>query len=453
MVNFYYFSRRLFYFILLILSLGFYRVESLNVADDEIKKDLHFNSFSFLKKSSPPDLEELWKNFNQRLNKFFFNRLFFRQNLNNFRGKKKSKVGLLTLLFLVFIGWFSSGVYIVHEGQVGVVLRFGKYVYTTNPGIQWRFPYPIESNEIVNMTKVRSVEIGRKNISQETNLNDASMLTADENIIDVRFAVQYRIKNAADFLFNNVDAEANVSQAAETAVREIVGKSKMDTVLYEGREQVAVDLANLIQRILDAYKTGIVVSNVAVHNVQPPSQVQAAFDDVVKATQDVESQIHEAYAYANKIIPMAEGMATRMKEEAIAYRERRLEEANGDISRFAAIAAEYKKSPHVTRERLYIETMQDVYLQAVKVLLPSQQGSNVVYLPLDKNFFQNRELQFSQENLFEKKETRSDLKDGSFANGKKHDPVLTKSKSLTGSVPARSNDRRYDVISDLLGKR
>lgn len=430
---------------------NFFRIASGNICRGWIKKACFAKVLlHFLSKLSPPDLDELWRDFNKRICKLF------RVGLSSNNGKKnesyrnkRSKIGLMGMLVVLFLAWLGSGIYIVHEGQVGVISRFGKYVYTTNPGIQWSFPSPIESYEIVNMTQVRSVEIGRRSVSQQTNLNDASMLTADENIIDVRFAVQYRIKNAADFLFNNVDAEANVAQAAETAIREIVGKSKMDTVLYEGREQVAVDLTQLIQRILDTYKTGIAVSNVAVHSVQPPSQVQVAFDDVVKATQDVESKIHDAYAYANKIVPLAEGMATRMIEEAKGYRERRLAEANGDASRFSAIVSEYRKSPNVTRERLYIETMQDIYSQSMKVLISNKYGSNVVCLPLD-NFFSKKQ---NRSKISEKSEISTDSLNEKKFKAKSKNLVINQEDRVNKKVVGLSANKRYDVVTDLLGKR
>lgn len=210
------------------------------------------------------------------------------------------------------------------------------------------------------------------------------MLTADENIIDVRFAVQYRIKDAADFLFNNADAEANVSQAAETAVREIVGRSKMDFVLYEGREQVALELTQAIQKILDSYRDGILVTSVTMQNVQPPQQVQAAFDDAVKAGQDRERQKNEAQAYANNVIPRATGTAARMIEEAEGYKAKVVAQATGDAQRFDAIQAQYAKAPGVTRERMYLDTMQQVYGRSSKVLIDSRSNNNLLYLPLDK---------------------------------------------------------------------
>lgn len=341
----------------------------------------------------PPDLDELWRDFNRRIN-----RLFGRKgggdggspgpaNLGNGRG---GHLGLGLVVGVLVAIYLASGVYIVQEGQAGVVLQFGKYKYTTGSGIQWRLPYPFQSNEIVNMSQVRSVEIGRDNMIRSTNLKDMSMLTKDENIIDVRFAVQYRVKDPAAFLFHNVDAEGTVTQAAETAVREIVGKNTMDYVLYEGREQVALQLSQQIQRILDQYKTGIIVSSVTMQNVQPPQQVQSAFDDAVKAGQDRERAKNEALAYANNVVPLAQGTAARMVADAHGYRARVVAQAEGDAARFKQVQAEYAKAPAVTRERMYLDTMQQIYSNATKVIVDSKASSNLLYLPLDKVMAQHR---------------------------------------------------------------
>lgn len=341
----------------------------------------------------PPELDELWHDFNRRIN-----RLFGRKgggdgsgpgpaNVNHGRG---GHLGLGIVIGVLVAIYLASGVYIVQEGQAGVVLQFGKYKYTSGAGIQWRLPYPFQSNEIVNMSQVRSVEIGRDNMVRSTNLKDMSMLTKDENIIDVRFAVQYRVKDPAAFLFHNVDAEGTVTQAAETAVREIVGKNTMDYVLYEGREQVALQLSQQIQRILDQYKTGIIVSSVTMQNVQPPQQVQSAFDDAVKAGQDRERAKNEALAYANNVVPLAQGTAARMIADAQGYRARVVAQAEGDAARFKQVQAEYAKAPAITRERMYLDTMQQIYSNATKVIVDSKASSNLLYLPLDKVLEQNR---------------------------------------------------------------
>jgi membrane protease subunit HflK len=340
----------------------------------------------------PPDLDELWRDFNRRLN-----RLFGRRNgdggpgPNNVKEGRSGHLGLGIVIGVLVAIYLGSGVYIVQEGQAGVVLQFGRYKYTTGAGIQWRLPYPFQSNEIVNMSQVRSIEIGRDNMVRSTNLKDMSMLTKDENIIDVRFAVQYRVNDPTAFLFNNVDPEGTVTQAAETAVREIVGKNTMDYVLYEGREQVALQLSQQIQHILDQYKTGILVSSVTMQNVQPPQQVQSAFDDAVKAGQDRERAKNEAQAYANNVIPLASGTAARMVAEAEGYKARVIAQAQGDAARFKQVQAEYAKAPAVTRERMYLDTMQQVYSSATKIIVDSKASSNLLYLPLDKLIEQTKE--------------------------------------------------------------
>jgi membrane protease subunit HflK len=263
-------------------------------------------------------------------------------------------------------------------------MTFGKYDYTAKPGINWRMPWPIQADETVNLSGVRSVEVGRPVLIKATNQKDSSMLTEDENIIDVRFAVQYRLKDPTDYLFNNRDSDGAVIQAAETAVREIVARSKMDTVLYEGREKIGVDLANSIQKILDSYKTGIYVTSVTVQNVQPPEQVQAAFDDAVKAGQDQERLKSEGQAYANDIIPRAKGTGARLIQEAEGYKARVVATAEGDATRFKQILVEYAKAPQVTRDRMYIDSMREMYSNVTKVLVDTSKGNSLLYLPLDK---------------------------------------------------------------------
>ncbi|MDE2287861.1 MAG: FtsH protease activity modulator HflK [Burkholderiales bacterium] len=339
----------------------------------------------------PPDLDELWRDFNRRLN-----RLFGRNNNGGDAGGKLpssgrgSSIGVGVVIIVAVLVWLATGVFIVQEGQVGVVMQFGKYKYTTTSGIQWRLPYPFQSEEVVNMSQIRSVEIGRSNVVPNTDLKDSSMLTGDENIVDVRFAVQYRVKDASEFLFNNVDPEASVSQAAATAVREIVGKSKMDYVLYAGREEIANELVQSIQRILDSYKTGILVTSVTMQSVQPPEQVQAAFDDAVKAGQDRERQKNEAQAYANNVIPLAKGTAARLLEEASGYKSRVIEQAQGDAERFKLVEQAYAQAPEVTRERMYLNTMEQIYSHTTKILVDTHDNKNLLYLPLNKLLEQSK---------------------------------------------------------------
>jgi membrane protease subunit HflK len=309
------------------------------------------------------------------------------------------KIGLGLIFGVLVAIWAVSGFFIVQEGQAGVVLQFGKYKYTTRPGINWRLPAPIQTHEIVNLSGVRSVEIGRPVLIKATNLKDSSMLTEDENIIDVKFAVQYRLKDPTEYLFTNRDPDAAVVQAAETAVREIVGRSKMDTVLYEGREKIAIDLAASIQKILDSYKAGVLITSVTVQNVQPPEPVQASFDDAVKAGQDQERLKNEGQAYANEIIPRAKGTAARLIQEAEGYKAKVVATAEGDASRFKQVYVEYAKAPQVTRDRMYIDTMQQVYNNVTKVMVDTRSGNSMIYLPLEKIIQQSAAETTANQNL------------------------------------------------------
>ena len=292
--------------------------------------------------------------------------------------------GIGLVVVIIALVWLASGFYIVDASQRGVVLRFGKYVEATPPGPRWHLPFPIESVEVVSLSQVRTVEVGYRDNVKNKISKESLMLTDDENIIDIQFAVQYFLKDPADYLFNNRAPDENVRQAAETAIREVVGKNKMDFVLYEGREQVAAATTKLIQDILDRYKSGILVSKVTMHNAQPPEQVQAAFDDAVKAGQDRERQKNEGQAYANDVVPRAKGAAARLMQEAEGYKQSVSASAEGDASRFKQILVEYQKAPGVTRERMYIDMMQQVLTSTTKVMVDQKGSNNLLYLPLDK---------------------------------------------------------------------
>ena len=332
------------------------------------------------KNEGPPDLDEVWSRVNQKLSGLFRGRKGAPPpgDFKQYRG------GFGFLILLVLALWAASGFYIVDAGERGVVLRFGQYSETTDPGLHWHLPYPIESREIVDIARVRTVEIGYRNNVKSKVPKESLMLTDDENIVDLQFAVQYTIKDAEDFLFNNRNPEDAVLQAAETGMREIVGKSGMDFVLYEGRAEIAANARKLMQEILDRYQTGINVSQVTMQNAQPPEQVQAAFDDAIKADQDRERKINEGQAYANEIINNAKGGASRLLQEADGYRQRVIESAEGEASRFNQILTEYSKAPEVTRDRLYLEAMQQVLSNTSTVLIDQKNGSNLLYLPLDK---------------------------------------------------------------------
>ena len=340
----------------------------------------------------PPDLEELWRDFNRKLNGMFGKKGGGGGNGGG-DGPRMPQVdfnpkflggGIGLLVALAIVVWLASGFYIVDASQRGIVLQFGKYKETTEPGLRWRLPYPIQSVDLVNLTGVRTIEIGYRGSERNKVLKEALMLTDDENIVNIQFAVQYFLSDPSEYLFNNRHPDEAVMGAAESAVREIVGKSRMNFVLYEGREQIAAQAAKLMQEILDRYKSGILISKVTMQNAQPPEQVQAAFDDAVKAGQDRERQKNEGQAYANDVIPKAKGTAARLMEEAGGHKQRVIATAEGDASRFKQVQAEYAKAPEVTRQRMYLETMQQVYSNTSKIMVDAKGQGNLLYLPLDK---------------------------------------------------------------------
>ena len=346
--------------------------------------------------NGPPDLDELWRDFNRKLGQIFGGK----------GGPKRPQgpggsgggsggpeipafiknLGIGVILGAAFLVWLATGFFIVQEGQQAVITQFGKYHSTVNAGFNWRLPYPVQRHELVFVTQIRSVDIGRDNIIKATGLRESAMLTEDENIVEIKFAVQYRLNDARAYLFESRDPTQAVVQAAETAVREVVGKMKMDSALAEERDQIAPRVREKMQTILDRYKVGIEVVGINLQQggVRPPEQVQAAFDDVLKAGQERERAKNEAQAYANDVVPRAVGTASRLKEEADAYRERIVAKAEGDAQRFRTILPEYQKSPQVMRDRMYTDTMQQIYGNVTKVLVDSKSGSNLLYLPLDK---------------------------------------------------------------------
>lgn len=344
----------------------------------------------------PPDLDEIWRRLVQKLkSKGAPGQAAPRSSGGAPAGPgggggvslPGGKTALLALLAGLVVVWLLSGFYIVDAGRIGVILRFGKFQETTAPGPHWHLPYPIETQAAgspLNVAQVRTVELGYRTNLKSKVLHESLMLTDDENIIDNQFAIQYTIKDPQAFLFNNRDPDEAVMQVAETAIREVVGRNKMDFVLYEGRSQIADESARLMQEILDRYQTGIAISKVNMQNAQPPEQVQAAFDDAVKAGQDRERQTNEGQAYANDIIPRAKGTASRLLEEAKAYAQRVVIRAEGDASRFKQVLGEYVKAPEVTRQRLYQDMMQQVLTNTTKVVADQKSGTNLLYLPLDK---------------------------------------------------------------------
>ena len=337
----------------------------------------------------PPDLDELWRDINQKIAKFFGGKppKNLGGNGSGFQPDMKNAgfgVGLIAAVAMLI--WLGTGFFIVQEGQQAVITQFGKYKGTVGAGFNWRLPYPVQRHELVFVTQIRSADVGRDNVIKSTGLRESAMLTEDENIVEIKFAVQYRLNDARAWLFESKNPADAVVQVAETAVREVVGKMRMDTALAEERDQIAPRVRTLMQTILDRYKIGVEVVGINLQQggVRPPEQVQAAFDDVLKAGQERERAKNEAQAYANDVIPRAVGSASRLKEEADAYKARIVAQAQGDAQRFSAIFTEYQKAPQVTRDRMYLESMQQIYGSVTKVLVDSRQGTNLLYLPLDK---------------------------------------------------------------------
>jgi len=341
----------------------------------------------------PPDLDELLNDLRKKIGRMFGKKEIDQKipkssGANPTPNAGNDQLPIVPIVLIVALLWAATGFYIVDQGSRGVVLRFGKNTEVTMPGPRWHIPYPIESAEVVNLEQVRTIEVGYRSAGDAAGrakeLRESLMLTDDENIIDLQFAVQYNLKSAEDFLFNNRSADASVRGAAESAIREIVGKSKMDFALYEGREEIAVKAKKLMQEILDRYNTGINVTSVTMQNAQPPEQVQAAFDDAVKAKQDLERQKNEGQAYANDVIPKAKGTASRLASEAQGYRVRVESEAKGNASRFEQILTQYNRAPEVMRDRIYIEAQEQILSNVSKVIVDQKSSNSLLYLPLDK---------------------------------------------------------------------
>lgn len=341
------------------------------------------------KPSGPPDFDELMKKVNDRMGEIFGGKKGNQRPAGN--GPQFPSIspqfaagGVVLAAIVGALLWLATGFYIVDEGKRGIVQRFGKYVETTGAGPRWHFPWPIESKTIINLNDVRSVEVGFKGSSKNRDAKQAQMLTADLNIIDIAFAVQYTLSDARAFLFNHRNPNEAVLQAAETAMREVVGKRKMDFLLNQGREEFAGATQTLMQELLTRYGTGITISKLNLQAVAAPEAVNEAFQDVVKAQQDRDRQINEGQAYANRVIPEARGKASRLLEEASGYEQSVLTRAQGDAARFTSVVGEYNKAPGITRERLYIDMMQSVLSNTSKVLVDQRQGQSLLYLPLDK---------------------------------------------------------------------
>jgi membrane protease subunit HflK len=349
--------------------------------------------------AGPPDLDDIWRDFNRKLGQLMGGKRGgptgggssgggsgggnwggFKPDMGN------ARAGMGVIAAIAILIWLGTGFFIVQEGQQAVITQFGRYQSTVGAGFNWRLPYPVQRHELVFVTQIRSLDIGRDTVIKATGLRESAMLTEDENILEMKFAVQYRLTDARAYLFESKNPTDAVVQAAETAVREVVGKMRMDSALSEERDQIGPRVRAIMQIILDRYKVGIEVVGINLQQggVRPPEQVQAAFDDVLKAGQERERAKNEAQAYANDVVPRAVGAASRLKEEAEGYKSRIIAQAQGDGQRFRSVLNEYQKAPQVTRDRMYIDAMQQIYSNVTKVLVESKQGSNLLYLPLDK---------------------------------------------------------------------
>jgi len=346
---------------------------------------IKFPGFGQRNNEGPPDLDEVLHDLGQKINKLF-GKASSGNSSNNSQptANKRFDLQVMPILALIIAIWMATGFYIVDQGSLGVVQRFGAYTDTTTPGPRWHWPFPIETVTVVNMEQVRRLEVGYRTNGEGTGgktkvPREALMLTEDENIIDLQFAVQYKLKNAKDYLFNNRSTDDAVMSAAETAIREVVGKSKLDDLLQKG----LADTSERMQAILDSYKAGVTITSVSLQSAQPPEQVQEAFEDVNRANQDYQRQINEGQAYANDVIPKARGNASRLAAEAAGYKLKVENEAKGNASRFEQILAQYNKAPEVTRERLYLDAQEQILSNTSKVIV-DQKGGSLLYLPLDK---------------------------------------------------------------------
>ena len=360
---------------------------------DDKNKDKEKDPWGSGKKDNeegPPDLDQIVKDVQNKVTNIFGGKKAGGGGGGSSGGSANggpSSTAIGILIGMVFLFWMASGIYIIEPAERGVVLRFGSFVDTTGPGPHWRFPYPIDKVEIVDVDQIRNVEVGyRSSTGREANTvpQESLMLTQDENIVDIKFAVQYRVKLADEYLFSVRDPDTTLRQATESAIREAIGKSKMDFVLTQGQSDIATRTQEIVQSILDAYKTGLEVTSVNLQSAQPPEEVRGAFEDAIRAREDQQRLINNAEAYSNDIIPKARGAAARQLEEANGYKARVVAQAEGEASRFTQLLTEYTAAPEVTRERLYLDTIESVMGNTTKIMVDVEGGNNLLYLPLDK---------------------------------------------------------------------
>lgn len=351
---------------------------------------LKFPGFGQKNNEGPPDLDQVMRDISQKINNLF-GKNGGGNNANRPADGKDFSVPIAPILAIIVAIWLATGFYIVDQGSLGVVQRFGKYTTNTEPGPRWHWPFPIESVTVVNMEQVRRLEVGYRSSSEGAGSKtkvpkEALMLTEDENIIDMQVAVQYKLKSAKDYIFNNRDTDKSVMSAAETAIREVVGKSKLDDLLQKGLP----DTSARMQAILDSYNTGILITSVSRQKGAAPEQVKEAFDDVNRANQDYQRQINLGQAYANDVIPKARGNASRLAAEAAGYKLKVESEANGNASRFDQVLTQYNKAPEVTRQRLYLDAQEQIMSNTSKIIVDQKAGNSMLYLPLDKLMEQTR---------------------------------------------------------------
>ncbi|MEM8843549.1 MAG: FtsH protease activity modulator HflK [Pseudomonadota bacterium] len=338
------------------------------------------------KNQGPPDLDEIFQKLSRKFGGIFGGKSGGSGGAGSGSGGSNiAGLGVIAIVVALII-WGASGIYTITDGEAGVILQFGKYKETTGPGLHWHMPYPIQELRRVDMAKVRDSN------------HRTTMLTKDENIVEIVIAAQYIINDAPNYLFNVRAQELTIKQAMESTIREVVGKSQVDFVLYEGLEVIGADTKTLMQDLLNRYESGIEITTLNLVKTQPPVEVQSAFDDVIKSREDLERFIQEAQAYANTIVPQARGEAARIIEEATGYKEAIVARAEGEAERFLALLAEYAKAPDVTRERLYLEAAQSVYDNSSKVMIDIKDGNNLMFLPLDK-LMQHEEMPRGSINL------------------------------------------------------
>jgi len=333
------------------------------------------------KQSGPPDLDQVLRNLIDRVSGLLGGRGGGGGKSGGGGNDPVNQLGLGLIVIVVPIIWLLSGLYVIQQGERGVELRFGRKNEVTGPGLHWRLPWPIEKVEKVNVEQVSTLWIGRRD--KGGGHDNGYMLTEDENIVVAEFSVQYKIKDANNYLFNVRDPVLTIYQAMESATREVVGKNKLDYIMTEGQLDVAAKTQEHLQEILDRYKSGIQITQVKMQKAAPPDEVKAAFEDAIKAREDGERVKKEAQAYMNDIIPRARGAAARLMQEAQAYKAKVSARAEGDARRFTSIVGEYSKAPGVTRDRLYLETMEQVLSSTTKIFV-DQKGGNMLYLPLDR---------------------------------------------------------------------